>query len=113
MARYDHLPLYKITYDLLIQILETTKQFSKDYKYTLGQAMQMSTINLLKSIYRANSAKDKAEKIKIILDDIQEVGVLIRISKDIKIISENKFLDLIDKRDSIERQATGWLKSVS
>ena len=36
MTQYDELPVYKASYVLLIQIFRFTKNFVKDYKYTIG-----------------------------------------------------------------------------
>jgi len=39
MAQYEHLPIYKQTYDLLLRIMTATKNFPREYKYTLGQKL--------------------------------------------------------------------------
>ncbi len=36
MALFNDLPVYKATYDLLLAIFRFTKDFSKDYKYTVA-----------------------------------------------------------------------------
>lgn len=36
MAQYQHLPIYKATYDLLARVTQATAGFSKAYKYSLG-----------------------------------------------------------------------------
>jgi hypothetical protein len=38
MATYDELPVYKATYDLLLEMFHFTKDFSKEYKYTVGES---------------------------------------------------------------------------
>lgn len=38
-----------------------TKEFGKEYKYTVGESLKKHTIDLLMLIYRANSRKDKQE----------------------------------------------------
>ena len=111
MARYEHLPIYKTTYDLFIDVLQVTKTFPKDYRYTLGEHFHHSAIKLLKQVYITNSAKDKAESLRLLLCYIQELGVLIRAAHDLKILGDNRFFTLIQKRDSLEKQSTGWLKS--
>lgn len=111
MARYEHLPIYKTTYDLFIDVLQVTKTFPKDYRYTLGEHFHDSAIKLLKQVYITNSAKDKVESLKLLLCYIQELGVLIRAAHDLKILGDNRFFALIQKRDSLEKQSTGWLKS--
>lgn len=91
--------------------MQITKTFPRDYRYTLGEHFHNSAINLLKSIYKANMAKDKTEILKEVLYLTLEMGLLIRAAHDLKIIAENRFLYMIEKRDNIEKQATGWLKS--
>ena len=40
MALYNHLPVYKASYDLLVKIFELTRNFSREYKYTLGESIK-------------------------------------------------------------------------
>ncbi len=54
MALYYDLPVYRDTYKLILKIFECTKDFSKEYKYTLGQDMKRDALQLVRSIYRAN-----------------------------------------------------------
>lgn len=59
MAQYKHLPIYKVTYDLLHMITIKTKTFSKDFKYSLGDKIKNECIELVIFIYKANSSKNK------------------------------------------------------
>lgn len=63
MALYSDLPVYKSTYDLLLAIFRFTKDFGKEYKYTVGESLKKETIELLTLIYRANVKRDKQEGI--------------------------------------------------
>jgi hypothetical protein len=56
MAQYQHLPIYKQTYDVLLRTMIATKDFPREYKYTLGQKIKDELIELVVMIYRANSA---------------------------------------------------------
>ena len=47
MARYSDLPVYNSTYDLLLAIFRFTKEFGKEYKYTVGERLKKETIELL------------------------------------------------------------------
>ena len=60
MATYTELPLFKAGYDLTIEIFKTTKDFNKEYKYTLGERIKSNGLDLMLLLYRANSIKDKA-----------------------------------------------------
>jgi hypothetical protein len=43
MALYSELPVYKATYDLLLAIFRFTKDFGKEYKYTVGETEKKET----------------------------------------------------------------------
>jgi len=43
MALYSDLPVYKSTYDLLLAIFRFTKDFGKEYKYTVGESLKKET----------------------------------------------------------------------
>jgi len=64
MAQYDELPVYKATYDLLLSIFMFTREFKKEFKYTVGESLKKETIELLTLIYRTNSRYDKIEHYK-------------------------------------------------
>ena len=65
MAQYDELPVYKATYDLLLEMFRFTKDFCKEYKYTVGESLKKETIELITLIYRANSRVDKRQHYKL------------------------------------------------
>ena len=64
MAYYNELPVYKATYDLLLEMFRFTKDFTKEYKYTVGESLKKETIELIILIYRANSRRDKLETLQ-------------------------------------------------
>ena len=61
MALYSELPVYKASYDLLLGIFQFTKEFGKEYKYTVGEILKKETIELLTLIYRANTKRNKED----------------------------------------------------
>jgi len=64
MAQYSELPVYKATYDLLLAIFQFTKDFSKEYKYTVDESLKNETIELSALIYRVNRRPDKTESLQ-------------------------------------------------
>ena len=47
MTVYNHLPVYKTSYDLLLIIFASVKDFTKEYKYTLGDKIKNEIIDLI------------------------------------------------------------------
>jgi 23S rRNA-intervening sequence protein len=111
MAQYQHLPIYKQTYDILLRTMSATKDFPREYKYTLGQKIKDELIELVVMIYRANSATDKARHIESIVERVQAIQLMMRLSHDMKILSRRHYAALSEMTDSLAKQAQGWLKS--
>jgi hypothetical protein len=78
MALYYDLPVFKEVYKLILVLFEVTKDFPKEYKYTLGHDIKRDGINLVRSIYRANKAKNKVEYLEAFLDDFELIKLEIR-----------------------------------
>lgn len=108
MAQYKHLPIYKTTYNLLELVVRKTKEFPKDFKYSLGEKLLNECIELVVYIYKANSASKKQEYIQGILERVQVVELLLRLSKDIHLINIDSFSEIVTLTDSIAKQAQGW-----
>jgi hypothetical protein len=87
MALYYDLPVYRDTYKLILMIFETTKDFPKEYKYTLGQDMKRDALQLVRSIYRANKSAQKKKHLETFLDEFELLTLEIRLSVDMKILS--------------------------
>ena len=64
MAKYEHLIIFQKTYDLLLRIYKEVHNFSKEYKYTLGDSLKITCLQLMEHIIIANSEKDKNYQLK-------------------------------------------------
>jgi hypothetical protein len=87
MALSHELPIYKDTYKLILLIFEHTKEFSREYKYTLGQDMKRDSIQLVRSIYRANRNSDKRQYLEEFLDNFEILKLEVRLCVDMKILT--------------------------
>lgn len=58
-------------------------------------------------IYRANSAKDKGQYIQEILERIQAVQLLMRLSHDMKILPRRHYAALSEMTENLAKQAQG------
>lgn len=108
MALYYDLPVFKDVYKLVLNIFDITKDFPREYKHTLGQDMKRDSIQLVRSIYRANKAKEKRVYLEAFLDDFELLKFEIRLCVDMKILSVKKQAELSHLMDSIGKQIVGW-----
>jgi len=111
MSKYDELPVYKATYDLLLAIFVFTKNFSREFKYTVGESLKKETIELITLIYRANSRRDKSETIQTAREHIEVIRLLIRLMKDMRQIGLKKFVEIKEKVENVSKQLAGRQKS--
>ncbi|MEI7425681.1 MAG: hypothetical protein WCK16_02005 [Candidatus Moraniibacteriota bacterium] len=51
MATYNNLPVYRSSYDLLVELFRFTKDFSREYKFTLGESIKKETVEMIANIY--------------------------------------------------------------
>ena len=112
MGLHYDLPVYKACYDLLLEIFQFTKDFSKEYKYTVGESLKKQTVDLLTLIFRANSRKDKEQVLQEARESIEVIRLFIRLMKDMHQISLKRFVQVNKKVEDVSKQLTGWQKAM-
>lgn len=84
MAKYDELPVFKATYDLLLRIYMVSQHWSRDIRYTLGEELKKEVIEILQLIYQANASKKKVAFLSSCRVKLIKVRLQIRVAKDLK-----------------------------
>lgn len=113
MALYNHLPVYKTSYDLLVDLFRFVKDFKRDYKYTLGESIKKEMIDMMMCVYRANSTSSKCPHIQQAREHVEVIRLLLRICNDLRQISLERFVALNQRIESVSKQLTAWQKSSS
>ena len=108
MALYYDLPVFQDVYRLVLLLFQYTTNFSREYKFTLGQDMKRDGIVLVRSIYRANKANEKGPYLEQFLDDFELLKFEIRLSVDLHLITIKQQAELTLLLTSIGKQITGW-----
>jgi hypothetical protein len=109
MATYDNLPVYKISYDLLLELFQTAGGFSRDYRFTIGEKIKNETMEMMICIYRANANfEERGENIRKAREKTETIRVLLRIIKDLKHLGLEKFISLNEKVESVSKQLSFW-----
>ena len=113
MALYNHLPVYKASYDLLVELFRFVKDFGREYKYTLGESIKNEGIELMRNIFRANSSREKRTLIQAARENVETIRLYLRLSKDLHQINLEKFVRLNEIIESVSKQITAWQRSCS
>ena len=110
MALYIELPVFKKSYDLVIELFDLYTNLPKSFKYTLGQRIQLESIELIVNIYKANAHSEKVPFILKIREHIEIIRLLIRILHDTKQISLKRMVLVNVMIEEISKQLAGWQK---
>jgi len=113
MEEFD-IPIFKKTYDLYKSFYGFRETVSKQDRYTLWQRCENLILDILENILWA-SQLPKSEKIPILEKTslrLNFLRVFIRLSKEIKMLDNKKYILLQESVDEIGRMLGGWLRSI-
>jgi hypothetical protein len=111
MALYYELPIYKESYKLVLYLFTLTKNFNREYKYTLGQNMKDTGMQMVQYIFKANSSLDKMEALTLLSEQIEILKLELRLCVDMRLISPVQQAKAWESIDNISRQTAGWKKA--
>ncbi len=107
---YD-LPVYKNTYDLVLETFRVAKELNREYKYTLGESIKKESMEIITDIYRANSSHSKKLHIKKAREKIETIRMFFRLARDLKQVGLKKFVNVNEKIENISKQLSAWQRS--
>ncbi len=113
MAISSELRVYKASYDLLLYIYQISSNFSREFKYSIGEDIKKEVLEILINIYQANSSfSDRKNNINLARNRIQKIIIYTRVLKDLKQVNLKKFIALSERIEMIDKQLNAWQKSV-
>ncbi len=107
------LPVYKVSYELLLDSFKLIKNLSREYKYTLGEKIKNEMTDLLMNVYRANKIREKnlkLNKVEAAIENIEVIRLLFRLLHDLHQISIDEHVEVSVKMENVRRQLIGWEK---
>ncbi len=111
MTIYLHLPVYKASYDLVLEMFRVIKDFNREYKYTLGESVKKEAMEMIINIYRANSSYSKKPYIEKAREKIETIRIFLRLAKDLKQVSLKRFVNVSEKIEDVSKQLSAWQRS--
>lgn len=91
-------------------VTRKTKDFPRDFKYSLGDKIRNECIELVVFIYKANTLRQqRKEHLQQILERVQVIELMLRLAKDLRLFNVTAFSEIVLLTDSLARQAQGWI----
>ena len=102
------------TYKFYLLLYSCTKTFPKKDRFTLGQKCEGLVLEILETLFIANSQKEE-EKIPFLKEVDMKLKItqtVIRIAHDVKALEDNKYFMLSASLEELGRMLGGWIKSL-
>ena len=113
MAITSTLPIYKVAYDLLDAVTDLVKNMPRDFKQSIGKKISDECVEIVVLIFRANCAQEKAPHLGDLIERLQVCELLLRLSRDKRLISTGQYAKAIALTNSVGKQAGGWRRSAT
>lgn len=111
MALHTDLPIYRVAYDLLDVITDLAKNMPRDFKASIGGKLRDECVEIVVLIFRANCAQEKTSHLDGLIERLQVSELLLRLSRDKRLISTGQYAKAIELTTSVGKQAGGWRRA--
>ena len=109
----DDLIIYQKTYDFMLWLHPVVNKFPKGQRFILGQRVELKTLDLIHSMIVANAMRDKFLILQQASIELDELRLLIRLSKDLHFINVKQYGVAAEKMNEIGRLLSGWTAKFS
>ena len=114
MARFEHLPIYKKAFRLLVVVEDIVMNMQRKARYTIWTDLRNISRDFVVSIARINSMEIQERKNYIItmFDLINQIYILLWVAHELKLFQKStQYQMLLEQIYDIERQLEWWKKS--
>jgi len=110
----NEIPIIQKVYDFYRELYLAIEKMPKKDKYTLGEKLGRTTLDLIELLIMASYA-NKEEK-NIFLNKanakLEILKILVRLAEEVKAISTKKYLLLQEKLQETGKMLGGWMRSL-
>ncbi len=98
-------------YDWTLWIVPKVEKYPRSLQPTLGQGLITASLDLLLHLVDASYHAKPAEALTAAVREVNRIRYLMRLSKDLKMLSLDAHEFAAKALDEVGRMAGGWLKS--
>lgn len=99
-------------YDLLLWVIPQIERFPGSHRFLLGDRIEIKLLEIQDFLINAYYTREKEEFLKSANLKCEQVRVLVRLCKDLKIMGIDKYKYASERIDEIGRMIGGWIKSL-
>jgi 23S rRNA-intervening sequence protein len=98
-------------YDFILWLLPKVENFPKAHRFTVGDRLTSHGLDLLTSLVEAAYSRDKADLLDQASRKVNSTRLLLRMAKDLKLMSLDAYRFSAENLDEIGRMVGGWSKA--
>ena len=98
-------------YDFVLWLLPKVENFPKAHRFTVGERLTTHGLDLLTSLVEAAYSREKAGLLDQAIRKVNSTRLLLRMAKDLKLMSIDAYGFSAEKLDEIGRMVGGWSKA--
>jgi hypothetical protein len=99
-------------YDFVLWLLPKVENFPRAYRFTVGDRLSAQGLDLMTTLVEAAYSRDKEDLLTQANRKINSTRYLLRLAKDLKLLSIDSYAFSAEKLDEIGRMVGGWRKAV-
>jgi len=98
-------------YEFVLWLLPKVENFPRTHRFTVGERLTAHGLDLLTSLVEAGYARQKVELLEQASRKVNSTRYLLRLAKDLKLMSIESYGFSAEKLDEIGRMVGGWSKA--
>lgn len=102
-----------VMYDFLLYAVPQVAKFPRHQRYLLGERIENSSFLVLELLIAANFKKNRMQELESANIEIQKIRFLLRLCKDLKLISLQKYETMVKILVEVGKQIGGWSRSLA
>jgi hypothetical protein len=98
-------------YDFVLWLLPKVENFDRAYRFTVGERLTSQGLDLMTTLVEAAYSREKDNLLQQANRKINSTRYLLRLAKDLKLMSIDSYGFSAEKLDEIGRMVGGWRKA--
>jgi len=108
----ENYPIIVKSYTLTLWYIQKIEKLPKNHRYTLGERIQNSLLELLMILSDTIYSKDKKRLLLLANQEIERLRLLTKLIKDLSILSKDNYMFIINSLNEIGQMIGGWKKAL-
>jgi HJR/Mrr/RecB family endonuclease len=100
-------------YELALWLLQKVEKFPRSFRFSVGDRVIARILDLMESLVEAAYAPDKGRALDKAARDVNSLRLLLRLTVDLKLLSQDSHEFASRKLEEIGRMTGGWRKAAA